>query len=853
MRQRVISMVCGLLVVGISFGVLADFAWAQPKIPNKVQLLNYARTTGEVRVIVELSVPDITKLTAASITQRTQPPGKRSPVVAAQSDANLEAAIASTTDAVISQLHGIAYTVNRTYKTVPFVALNVSEEALTKLESLPDVVRVVENRPIPLPEPVPDISPETVPLELHETVDLVGASDAWTMGYTGEGWYVAVLDSGIRRGHEFFAGKTIDEACFSSVSHCPNGQTSMQGIGAAVHHPNTYVGYDHGTHVVGIAAGQKSDGSLAGIAKDADIIAVQVFSKFSGSACEPYSSYCVKSYPSDQLAGLEYIYTLSSTHNIAAVNMSLGGGQYASDCDDDPRKTAIDNLRSVGIATVIASGNNGFCHDIGAPACISHAIAVGATDKSDQEASFSNWQPDMLDLFAPGQYIYSSIGSSDSSYQSWAGTSMATPHVTGAWALLKQAKPTASVSELLQALQNTGYGAVVPRCGTGSQPRIQIDAVLNALSSAYTLTVEKAGNGSGIVTGSDIHCGSACTAEYSAGTTVTLTAEADPGSVFVGWSGAECSGTGECLVTMESDKTVTATFQTYAHFTATYGGSDDDKAYSIQLTRDGGYIMAGTTRSFSSNSDAWILKLAPDGSVEWQKTYGGAGSDGATYIQQTVDDGYIVAATTNSFGAGWSDAWILKLASDGNVEWQKTYGGVKIDTVSSIQQTNDGGYIAIGKSTSFIHDGYWILKLAQDGTVEWEKKYGSDSFSGPTYYTTIPLAIRQTNDGGYIAALSSNRANSTAGWHGYDIWLLKLDSNGNVTPEDCEPGMSCWQKTYDGSGNDYVHSVQQTDDGGYIVLGRTNSFREGSEYAAYVGDMWLLRLDANGNVLWDNV
>jgi subtilisin family serine protease len=268
------------------------------------------------------------------------------------------------------------------------------------------------------------------PPTLGESVSLIGADAAWDLGYTGAGWYVAILDTGIRRTHEFFQGKTIVEACFSNGGDCPNGQTEMAGPGAAAHYENIYQGWDHGTHVAGIATGNK--GTYFGVAKDSHIIAIQIFSRFSADECG--GTPCVMSWSSDQLKALEYVYLLRGTYSIASVNMSLGGGSYSTYCDTDSRKSAIDNLRAVNIATVIATGNNGYCGYVSSPSCISTAVAVGATDKTDVEAYYSNWSVALQDLFAPGSSIRSSTGDSDNSYESWSGTSMATPHVAGAWA-----------------------------------------------------------------------------------------------------------------------------------------------------------------------------------------------------------------------------------------------------------------------------------------------------------------------------------------------------------------------------------------------------------------------------------
>jgi uncharacterized delta-60 repeat protein len=160
----------------------------------------------------------------------------------------------------------------------------------------------------------------------------------------------------------------------------------------------------------------------------------------------------------------------------------------------------------------------------------------------------------------------------------------------------------------------------------------------------------------------------------------------------------------------------------------TYGGADWDEACSIQRTSDGGYIVAGRTYSFGAgNYDFWVLKLNSDGTVSYQKTYGGANWDWANSIYQTSDGGYIVAGGTQSFGAGGEDSWVLKLNSDGTVSWQKTYGGSSADRAYSIQQTSDGGYIVAGFTASFGAGSgdFWVLKLNSDGTIPFNPASGA--------------------------------------------------------------------------------------------------------------------------------
>jgi len=174
----------------------------------------------------------------------------------------------------------------------------------------------------------------------------------------------------------------------------------------------------------------------------------------------------------------------------------------------------------------------------------------------------------------------------------------------------------------------------------------------------------------------------------------------------------------------------------------TYGGSD---VSSIQQTRDGGYVIAGT-ESKSGNSEFLILKLSSDGEIEWQKTYGGSEQEEAHSIQQTSDGGYIVAGTAYNLGE-WGEhiqkaIWILKLSSEGDIEWQRAYGGSASEEAHSIQQTSDEGYIVAG-STSLVNGGasdIFILKLSPVGDIEWQCTYGEG-------YASF---IQQTSDEGYI-------------------------------------------------------------------------------------------------------
>ena len=266
-----------------------------------------------------------------------------------------------------------------------------------------------------------------------------------------------------------------------------------------------------------------------------------------------------------------------------------------------------------------------------------------------------------------------------------------------------------------------------------------------------------------------------------------------------------------------------------AQWVKSYGGSSFDRASSIWQTYDGGFVVLGFTQSFGEKPDYfWILKLFSDGEIEWQKIYGGSGSQQPSSIQQTLDGGYIVASSSNSFGAaGYSDFWILKLFPDGEIEWQKIYGGSDNDGANSIQQTSDGGYIVTGQTWSFDagNSDFWILKLSPDGEIEWQKTYGGSESDGAN-------SIQQTSDGGYIVTGTTG----SFGTGNNDFWILKLESNGDIE----------WQKTYGGENNDSANSIQQTSDGGYIVAGSTSSFGTDDNSS----DIWILKLYSDGDIEW---
>jgi subtilisin family serine protease len=336
----------------------------------------------------------------------------------------------------------------------PYVVTEVTAAGLERLERDPSIFRVY-----------PDMAMRA---SLAESTELLEAPPVWQSGDRGDGIGVAVIDSGIRRDHPFLKDRIIAEACFSSTSDtikstslCPSGKDEEIGPGAArdCGPRDDPKGCGHGTHVAGIIAGadgraQNTQKSFNGVAPKANIIAVKVFTRIDGPTCPGNQPFCMTAYSSDTLKGLLHVEQIADTHKIGVVNMSLGGGKFDKACDEDsPLTEVIDRMTARGIAVVIAAGNEKFVGAIAHPACISNAIAVGATTKKGEiDARYSNVS-NQVRIVAPGTDIVSSMGTG---YAKSSGTSMAAPHVAGLFALLKMQSRDASVATMLDALQKTG-------------------------------------------------------------------------------------------------------------------------------------------------------------------------------------------------------------------------------------------------------------------------------------------------------------------------------------------------------------------------------------------------------------
>ena len=258
-------------------------------------------------------------------------------------------------------------------------------------------------------------------------------------------------------------------------------------------------------------------------------------------------------------------------------------------------------------------------------------------------------------------------------------------------------------------------------------------------------------------------------------------------------------------------------------WTQTYGGLSDDVGRSVQETSDGGYIIAGWTRSFGDVTvDVYLIKTDSSGDTLWTQTYGGSNIETGYSVQETSDGGYIIAGYTNSFGAGDSDVYLIKADSYGDTLWTQTYGGLYDDSGRSVQQTLDGGYIIAGYTNSFGagQNDIYLIKTGPTGNTLWVQTFGGSA-------SELGYAVQQTSDGGYI--ITGRTASFGAGYS--DVYLIKTDPSGNIH----------WTQTYGGSDNDHGYFVQQTSDGGYIIVGLTESFGAGED------DIYLIKTDIINN------
>lgn len=288
------------------------------------------------------------------------------------------------------------------------------------------------------------------------------------------------------------------------------------------------------------------------------------------------------------------------------------------------------------------------------------------------------------------------------------------------------------------------------------------------------------------------------------------------GYIITGYTTSSGAG-GEDVVLVRTDPSGDAVW------TKTIGGTGKDNGWAVRETDDGGYIVAGFTNSFGAGEmDVYLIRTDTGGDTLWTKTYGGEGEELGWDVQRTADGGFIIAAQTASLGNGEIDAYLIKTDADGKTEWAKTYGGEKVDRIFSVQQTPDGGYVAVGITYSFGAGGRdaYLLKTDGSGEQEWFKTFG-----GPAYDVGHSVAL--SNDGGFII---TGYGESFAKSGGRNVYLIKTDAKGDEQ----------WTGVYGGSESERGITGLQTRDGGYVAIGFTDRN----------WDVYLVRTDGEGSMLW---
>jgi subtilisin family serine protease len=708
---------------------------AQPDPPRLTpqHVMDKAVAEGRVAVIVELggaaSAPEHLLSNAGAVAVQRQN------ISLAQAD-------------VRRALRGLAHRVNHEYTSLPYMAIEASPDALRMLEAMRGVVTRIDE----------DIR---LYMSLAESGPLVQAPTAWAAGFDGQGTVIAIIDSGVDRNHVFLSGKVVEEACFVTGGGCPNGLSTQTGPGSGV--PCTGTDCFHGTHVAGIAAGlggPPPNAAFSGIAKGANLMSVLVFDS-TGSA-----SF------SDILAALQRVYDLRGTRNFAAVNMSLGlpATPFFSTCDTTQPapalKMVIDNLRAAGIATAIASGNDGFTNAVSFPACISSAISVASNDDGsfgttvNQVSDFSNVAP-FVSLIAPGKWITSSFPPPPAAnFQTIAGTSMSTPHVAGAFAVLKQASPNASVTDLLNALRNTGLstpdvvsaqrpgakGTVMKQIriadALGTLGTVQFDSATYSVSESgiATITVTRAGSLAGSATVNYATSnGTALAGTHYTATSGTLTF--GPGDESVAFTVSPIDNT-----VVNANRTVNLTL---SNATGATLGSPSSAVLTINNDDNGGTIAFGAaTGDVAEDGGSVAIPVVRTGTNL---------ASGVTVQFSTLNGtalagvGYTTTSGTLTFGSGETAlTFNVPIINNTLLEGNKTFQ-------AKLSNPLGGGTLGTPATTT--------ITIHEDDTA------GTFQFSSPAYAVTegtalAPIAVTRTGAhlaGGIRIGYATSNGTATAG------------------------------------------------------------------------------------------
>lgn len=672
------------------------------------------------------------------------------------------------------------------YRNLPILLVEATPAALVQLAQSPFVLGLEED----VPEPA----------NLASTLPLINGDDVHGFGYDGDGTAVAILDTGIDADHPFFAGRIVSQACYSNAggagggtSICAGGGTAETAAGSAnveiaACMDGTVNICDHGSHVAGIAAGNATGAAGApgdGVAPGADIIAINVFTRFDAAGdCSPNPAPCVSSFPSDQVLALDRVLALDGTlaSDVVAVNMSLGAGMFAANCDGDNqgRKAAIDALLAEEIATVISAGNNGFNAAVGRPGCISTAVTVGATTDADAVAGFSN-RGVLLDLFAPGVGVDSSVP--DDTWANFDGTSMSAPHVTGAWGVLRDMYPTASVATILGWLQANGQPITYMSGGSNvTTPRIDLLATVQPDLAAdnASVTVDEGQTAANSGTFSDPN-GDAVTLSASVGTVVA-------GAGTWSWSFDAVDGPADSQTV-----TITATDALGIENEVTFALTVDNVAPSV--TSDPGQVTSideGDTLSvLSFFSDPGYLDNPYSATVDWGHADLGT-SPGSILMTQDAGPGPDQGEVSASKAYGDNGSFTVTTSvTDKDGGSGSTSFGVTVANVDPTAAIDLSGTVLVNGVPTLIGDIDGPIDFAatasdpgsDDLTFDWDFGDGNtaagvslvndplfDPFPSPTLQPRVNVADAQSHQ--YLEACT------------YETTLDVSDDDGGAAPTD---------------------------------------------------------------------
>jgi hypothetical protein len=301
----------------------------------------------------------------------------------------------------------------------------------------------------------------------------------------------------------------------------------------------------------------------------------------------------------------------------------------------------------------------------------------------------------------------------------------------------------------------------------------------------------------------------------------------------------------------------------------TYGSGGPDEPYAVRQTSDGGFIIGGTSYSSYAGSgnrtapgwggsDFWIVRTDAAGSNLWDRAYGSMGTEGLSSLEQTTDGGFILAGGSSSLGPsgnktansyGLTDFWLVRTDSAGNKLWDVAFGGQRGDAANSVRQTSDGGFVVAGVSTSHASGNktsvswggadFWVVRLDANGQKLWDQSFGGSQ-------SDTAGVVRETADGGFIvggytdSGADGNKSSASFGFS--DFWVVRLDGAGN----------KLWDRSFGGNWSEYLRSLVQTADGGFLLAGQSTSFPSGNKRSPLYGsyDWWVIRVDANGGELW---